>query len=78
MMEGNDQIYAPLFSDKVFLNKDWHKNTCIESCAAVGYTRQGCESLGTDIQSIRELDDSGCTFLSENGNMLTYMTGVVS
>ena len=25
MMEGNDEICAPLFSDKVFLNEDWHK-----------------------------------------------------
>ena len=25
MMEGNDQIYASLFSDKGFLNEDWHK-----------------------------------------------------
>ena len=24
MMEGNDQIYAPLCSDKEFLNEDWH------------------------------------------------------
>ena len=75
MMEGNDQIYAPLFSDKEFLNEDWHKYTCTESCAAIGNARHGCESLGTDIQSIREIDDSGCTLLSENGNMLTNMTG---
>ena len=53
MMEGNDQIHAPLFSDKVFLNEDWHKNTCTESCAAIGNARHGCKSLGTDIQSIR-------------------------
>ena len=75
MMEGNDQIYAPLFSDKEFLNEDWHKYTCTESCAAIGNARHGCESLRTDIQSIREIDDSGCTLLSENGNMLTNMTG---
>ena len=75
MMEVNDQIYAPLFSDKEFLNEDWHKNTCTESCAAIGNARHGCESLGTDIQSIREIDDSGCTLLSENGNMLANMTG---
>ena len=74
-IEGNDQIYAPLFSDKVFLNEDWHRNTCTESCAAIGNARHGCESLGTDIQSIREIDDSGCTLLSENGNMLANMTG---
>ena len=74
-MEGNDQIHTSLFSDKVFLNEDWHKRTCTESCAAIGNARHGCESLGTDIQSIREIDDSGCTFLSEKGNMLTNMTG---
>ena len=74
-MKGNDQIYALLFSDKEFLNEDWHKYTCTESCAAIGNARHGCESLRTDIQSIREIDDSGCTLLSENGNMLTNMTG---
>ena len=74
-MEGNDQIHTSLFSDKVFLNEDWHKHTCTESCAAIGNARHGCESLGTDIQSIREIDDSGCTLLSENGNMLANMTG---
>ena len=36
MMEGNDWTYCPLFSDKEFLNEDWHKYTCIESCAAIG------------------------------------------
>ena len=74
-MEDNDQIQTSLFSDKVFLNEDWHKHTCTESCAAIGNARHGCESLGTDIQSIREIDDSGCTLLSENGNMLANMTG---
>ena len=74
-MEVNDQIHTSLFSDKVFLNEDWHKHTCTESCAAIGNARHGCESLGTDIQSIREIDDSGCTLLSENGNMLANMTG---
>ena len=58
-MEGYDQIHTSLFSDKVFLNKDWHKHTCTESCAAIGNARHGCESLGTDIRSIREIDDSG-------------------
>ena len=74
-MEGIDQIQTSLFSDKVFLNEDWHKHTCTESCAAIGNARHGSESLGTDIQSIREIDDSGCTLLSENGNMLANMTG---
>ena len=74
-MKGNDQIQTSLFSDKVFLNEDWHKHTCTESCAAIGNARHGCESLGTDIQSIREIDDSGCTLLSEQGNMLANMTG---
>ena len=32
-------------------------------------------SLRTDIQSIREIDDSGSTFLSEIGNMMTNITG---
>ena len=75
MIEGNDQIDTPLFSDMGFLNEDWNKYTCTESCAAIGNARHGCESLGTDIQSIREIDDSGCTLLSENGNMLTNMIG---
>ena len=50
IMEGNDWTYYPLFSDKEFLNEDWHKYTCIESCAAIGNARHGCKSLGTDIQ----------------------------
>ena len=74
-MEGNDQIHISLFSAKVFLNEDWHKCTCTESCAAIGNARHGCDSLGTDIQSIREIDDSGCTLLSEKGNMLANMAG---
>ena len=75
MMEGNDWTYSPLFSDKEFLNEDWHKYTCTETCAAIGNARHGCESLGTDIQSIKEIDDSGCKVLSEIGNMMTNMTG---
>ena len=75
MMEGNDWIYSPLFSDKEFLNDGWHKYTCTEACAAIGNARHGCESLGTDIQSIREIDDSGCTLLSEIDTMMTNMTG---
>ena len=75
MIEGNDQIDTPLFSDMGFLNEDWNKYTCTESCAAIGNARHGCKLLGTDIQSIREIDDSGCTLLSENGNMLTNMIG---
>ena len=75
MMEGNDWTYSPLFSDKEFLNEDWHKYTCTETCAAIGNARHGCESLGTDIQSIREIDDSGCKVLAEIGNMVTNMTG---
>ena len=66
-MEGNDLTYSSLFNDKEFLNEDWHNYTCIVSCAAIGVARHGCESLGTDIQSIREIDDSGC--------MLTNITG---
>ena len=75
MIEGNDQIDTLLFSDMGFLNKDCNKYTCTESCAAIWNARHGCKSLRTDIQSIREIDDSGCTLLSENGNMLTNMTG---
>ena len=56
---------------KEFLNELWHKYTCTESYAAIGNARPGCESLRTDIQSIREIDDSGCTLLSEIGNMIT-------
>ena len=75
MMERNDWTYYPLFSDKEFLNEDWHKYTCIESCAAIRNARHGCESLGTDIQSIREIDCSGSTLLSEIGNMMKNITG---
>ena len=75
MMEGNDWTYSPLFSDKEFLNDGWHKYTCTETCAAMGNARHGWKSLGTDIQSIREIDDSGCTLLSEIDNMVTNMTG---
>ena len=75
MMEGNDWTFSLLFSDKEFLNDDWHKYTCTETCAAIGNARHGCKSLGTSIQSIREIDDSGCTLLSEIGNMMTNMTG---
>ena len=39
MMEGNDWTYSPLFSDKKFLNEDWHKYTCTETCAAIGNAR---------------------------------------
>ena len=51
------------------------QNTCIESCAAIGNARHGCKSLRTDIQSIREIDDSGSTLLSEIGIMMTNITG---
>ena len=43
-----------------------------------GNARHGCEFPVTDIQSIREIDDTGCTFLSEIGNIVTNITGVVS
>ena len=75
MREGNVQIDTSLFSDMGFLNEDWNNYTCTESCAAIGNARHGCESLGTDIQSIREVDDSGCILLSNNGNMLINMIG---
>ena len=55
MMEGNDWTYSPLFSDKEFLNEDWHKYTCTETCAAIGNARHGCESLGTDIRVSEKL-----------------------
>ena len=41
----------------------------------LGMQGMDAESLGTDIQSIREIDDSGCTMLSEIGTMVTHMTG---
>ena len=75
MREGNVQIDTSLFSDMGFLNENWNNYTCTESCAAKEDARHGCESLGTGIQSIREIDDSGCTLLSNNGNMLTNMIG---
>ena len=75
MVEGNVWTYLPLFCDKEFLNDGWHKYTCTETCVAIGNARHGWESLATDIQSIREIDDSGCTLLSEIVNMVTNMTG---
>ena len=42
MMEGNYWTYSPLFSDKEFLNEDWHKYTCTETCAAIENARHGC------------------------------------
>ena len=73
-MEGNDLTYYPLFSDKEFLNEDWHNYTCIESCAAIEDARHGCESLGTDIQSIREIDDSGCMLKKITGSSILKST----
>ena len=75
MMQGNDWTYSPLFSDKEFLKEDCHKYTCTETCAAIGNARHGCESLETDIQCIREIDDSCCTSISEMGNVVTNITG---
>ena len=51
------------------------KMYCTEICAAIGNARHGCKSLGTDIQSSREIDDLGCTLLSEIDTMITNMTG---
>ena len=73
-MKGNDLTYYPLFSDKEFLSEDWHKHTCIESCATIGNARHGCESLGTDIQSIREIDDSGCIMTNITGSSILKST----
>ena len=39
MKEGNVQIDTSLFSDTGFLNEDWNKYTCTESCAATGNAR---------------------------------------
>ena len=75
MMEGNGWTNSPLFSDKEFLNDGWHKYTWTETCDAIENARHGCESLRTDFQSIREIDDSGCTLLSEIDTMMTNMTG---
>ena len=74
MREGNVQIDTSLFSDKGFLNADWNNYTCTESCAAIGNARHGCESLGTDIQSIRETDDSGCTLTNMIGSSILKST----
>ena len=73
-MEANDWTYYSLFSDKEFLNEDWHNYTCIESCAAIGNARHGCKSLGTDIQSIREIDDSGCMMTNVTGSSILKST----
>ena len=73
-MEGNDWTYYSLFSDKEFLNEYWHKYTCIESCAAIENARHGCESLVTDIQSIREIDDSGCMMTNITGSSILKST----
>ena len=77
-MEGNDWTYYSLFSDKEFLNEDWHNYTCIESCAAIGNARHGCKSLGTDIQSIREIDDSGCMMTNITGSSILKSTNHTS
>ena len=69
-MKGNDLTYYPLFSDKEFLNEDWHNYTCIESSAAIEDARHGCKSFGTDIQSIREIDDSGCVLTNITGSSI--------
>ena len=74
-MEGNDWTYYSLFSDKEFLNEDWHKYTCIESCTAIGNARHGCASLGTDIQSIREIDDSSFMMTNITGSSILKSTG---
>ena len=74
MREGNVQIDTSLFSDMGFLNEDWDNYTCTESCAAIGNARHGCESLGTDIQSIREIDDSGCTLTNIIGSSILKST----
>ena len=73
-MEGNDWTYSSLFSGKEFLNEDWHNYTCIESCAAIGDARHGCESLRTDIQSIREIDDLGCMLTNIMGSSILKST----
>ena len=73
-MEGNDFTYYPLFRDKEFLNEDWHNYTCIESCAAIEDARHGCKSLGTDIQSFREIDDSGCMLTNIKGSSILKST----
>ena len=78
MMDGNDWTYSPLSSDKEFLNENWHKYTCTETCTAIGNAKHGCKSLRTDIQSIREIDNSGCKLLSEIGNMVTNMSCAVT
>ena len=77
-MEGNDLTYYPLFSDKEFLNEDWHNYTCIESCAVIGNARHGCESLRTDMQSIREIDDSGCILTNITGSSILKSNGHTS
>ena len=77
-MEGNDLTYYPLFSDKEFLNEVWHSYTCIESCAAIEDARHGCESLRTDIQSIREIDDSGCMLTNITGSSILKSTDHIS
>ena len=73
-MEGNDLTYYSLFSDKEFLNEDCHNYTCIESCAAIGNATHGCESLRTDIQSIREIDGSSCMLTNITGSSIFKIT----
>ena len=74
MREGNVQIDTSLFSDMGFLNEDWNNYTCTESCAAIENARHGSESLGTGIQSIREIDDSGCTLTNITGTSILKST----
>ena len=73
-MEVNDWTYYSLLSNKEFLNEDWHNYTCIESCAAIEDARHGCESLRTDTQSIREIDDSGCILTNITGSSILKST----
>ena len=73
-MEGNDWTYYSLFSNKEFLNEDWHNYACIESCAAIGNARHGCESLRTDIQSISKIDDSDCMMTNITGSSIWKST----
>ena len=55
MMEGNDWTYIHCLVIKNSLMRISINTHVLSQCAAIGNARHGCESLGTDIQSIREL-----------------------
>ena len=46
MMEGNDWTYTPLFSDKEFLNEDWHNTHVLRHVLPLGMQGMDASLLG--------------------------------